>query len=106
VARNCLDYKDFSHRFTKNADDPRISENIRALKPTLSISITFGECQVVALPVAKRLLGSPLINKDFRGCYLRLVSGNVGFSYPELPKLDKSLKPSTSVDTVGGYSPC
>jgi hypothetical protein len=36
----------------------------------------FGECQVMAQPVARRLLVSSLINKDFRGCYLVLVSGN------------------------------
>jgi hypothetical protein len=36
----------------------------------------FGECQVMAQPVARRLLVSPLMNKDFRDCSLILARGN------------------------------
>jgi hypothetical protein len=42
-----------------------------------AISITFGECQVMAQPVARRLLVPPLINRDFRGCYLTRARGNL-----------------------------
>jgi hypothetical protein len=39
--------------------------------------INFGEYAVMAQPVARSLLVSPLINKHFRGCYLMLDSGNL-----------------------------
>jgi hypothetical protein len=37
----------------------------------------FGENQVMAQRVARRLLVSPLINRDFRGCSLMLAGGNI-----------------------------
>jgi hypothetical protein len=43
----------------------------------LQVSITFGECQVRAQPVARRWLVSPLIIRNFRGCYFMLARGNL-----------------------------
>jgi hypothetical protein len=37
---------------------------------------SFGECQIIAQPVARRLLGSRLIQKDFWEGYQLLARGN------------------------------
>jgi hypothetical protein len=70
---------------------PRIvSTDVDVLRPLANV----GECEVMAQPVARSLLVSPLINQDFRGRYLMLASGNLGSAtlnhqmWPSKPRHD------------------
>jgi hypothetical protein len=45
----------------------------------IRLFVTFGENQVMAQLIAKRVLISPLINKDLPGLHPLLARGNVAF---------------------------
>jgi hypothetical protein len=56
------------------------------LVTVLWVIVTFGERQMVAQPIARRLLVSPLINKDFRDCHPLFARGNFASVNPNHQK--------------------
>jgi hypothetical protein len=59
------------------ADETLVCQHAGQRENDFASSITFGEHQMMAQLRARRLLGCPLINKDFRVCHPLLAHGPV-----------------------------
>jgi hypothetical protein len=53
-----------------------LSEELRMIRTEIGLLRTFSERQAMAQLIARRLLVSPLVNKDFRVCHPVLAYGN------------------------------
>jgi hypothetical protein len=58
------------------ADENLVCQRADRRENDFAISITFGECQVMAQLVATRLLVFPLMKEDFRVCHPLLARGD------------------------------
>jgi hypothetical protein len=65
----------------RHEPENQAAQHAGSCETDFATSITFGERQMIAQLIARKLLVSPLITKDFLGCPLLLARGNLASAH-------------------------